>query len=61
MTEQEMQQKIDKFFNNETVIKVRDKIMKGYVMYLNIRHPSIKHGYSNHSLLGPMIVKIPRK
>ena len=61
MTEQDMQKKIDELFNNKTVIKVRNKIMKGYVMYLNIRHPSIKHAFGVHPLLGPMIIKVPRK
>ena len=60
MTEQELDAKLDAFFKNKKVIKFRDTMMKGYAMYLNIRHPSIKHAYGNHLVLGPMLIKVPR-
>lgn len=61
MTEQELDAKLNAFFKNKKVIKFRDTVMKGYAMYLNIRHPSIKHAYANHPLLGGILIKVPRK
>lgn len=60
MTEQEFDAKLDAFFKKKSVIKFRDTMWKAYAMYLNVRHPSIKHGYGCHPLLGPMLIKVPR-
>lgn len=61
MTEQELDAKLDAFFKKKSVIKFRDTVMRGYAMYLNIRHPRIKHGYVDHPLMGPTLVQVPRK